>query len=193
MKTPTLKPSLILISLIIAGTVLSFLPVCLADAEPEPLEQLEQELTEIEEELILIEKRVDSLLEDLIDPKITSFSLFFSQTDYTESTPLSVEFHLDGKLLAARQLSENDRLILLKGGALEVYSGIIEPGAHNIAVRGIMRASANASTEGHPPKATFKFEPRRASANFIEVILSYMKKDEDSGYHFSAKYWSKEL
>ncbi|UCF30629.1 MAG: hypothetical protein JSV26_11350 [bacterium] len=192
-RTLSRGPALTLFLLIIVAVYSLSGTVCRADADSESLDALEEELTEIEQELVTLEQKVDGLLEDLIDPKVTSFSIFFSQADHRESTPLSLEFRVDGQLLAARQLSEADRLVLLKGGALEIYSGVIEPGTHNITVQGLMRSNAAADPAGQSIKAVFKFEPRRASSNFVEIILSTKDMNRGASYILSAKYWAKEF
>ena len=111
------------------------------DPEVAPVSELEDELTAIERELTDLEKEIDVLLEDLVDPRITSLSIFFAARDIRGRVPVSLQVHLDGKLLTARQLTENDRLVLVRGGAIEIHSGTAEPVSQNLSVECILSSS----------------------------------------------------
>ena len=158
----------------------------------ESISALETELSQIEQELDTLEKKVNGLLEDLVDPKITSVSLFFSARGQVQAIPLSLEIRMDDHPLVTRQLSEADRLLLIRGGALEIYSGILAPGPHNLNVRCQIQTAEKPSIKVEAASAVFKFEPHRASANFVEISLS-RQKNEKAGRTFglAAKYWSK--
>ncbi len=163
-----------------------------ADSHQQNVEEFEEELSLIEKELNVLEQRVDNLMEDLVDPKITSFSLFFSTKTAETGIPLSLEVRLNNQPLVTREMSETDRLILLRGGAVEVYSGITEPMEHTIDLRCFIQDSTGKSGEVGSAKAVFKFDPRRASANFIEVTLSRGQERKTESFSLTAKHWSKE-
>ncbi|GBE15402.1 MAG TPA: hypothetical protein ENH32_08475 [Proteobacteria bacterium] len=154
---------------------------------------LETELSHIEQELNTLDKRVNSLLEDLVDPKITSASLFFSTGGQIEAIPLSLEIRMDDHPLVTRQLSEADRLLLIKGGSLEIFSDIMEPGPHNLAARCQIQTAEKPSLKVEVVSAVFRFEPRRASANFMEISLSRANRGKTgNSFDLKAKHWSRE-
>ena len=154
---------------------------------------LETELSQIEQRLNTIEKKVNSLLEDLVDPKITSVSLFFSSSGRIQAIPLSLEIRMDDHPLVTRQLSEADRFLLIRGGSLEIYSGIMEPGPHNLDVRCQIQTEVKPSLKVETLSAVFKFEPRRASANFMEINLFRTGREKmGKSFDLTARYWSKE-
>jgi hypothetical protein len=163
-----------------------------ADSAQQPIVELEEELSLIENELNVLEERVDSLMEDLVDPKITSFSLFFSSKTAEVGIPLSLEVRMNNLPLVTRELSEIDRLVLVRGGAIEVYSGVTEPMEHTIDMRCFIQDNTGRSDEVGSAKAVFKFEPHRASANFIEITLSTGQDRKKELYSLTAKHWSKE-
>ena len=163
-----------------------------ADSHQRNVEEFEEELSLIEKELSVLEERVDNLMEDLVDPKITSFSLFFSSKTAETGIPLSLEVRMNNEPLVTRELSETDRLILLRGGAVEVYSGVTEPMEHTIDLRCFIQDSTGKSSEVGSAKAVFKFAPHRASANFIEITLSRGQERKTEPFSLTAKHWSKE-
>ena len=74
-----LRAAIIVITILLAGT--TSLTAALAEngsSRSVTVSELEDELTEIEKELTSVEKEIDTLLEDLVDPRITSLSIFFS-------------------------------------------------------------------------------------------------------------------
>ncbi len=70
---------------------------------------LETELSQIEQRLNTIEKKVNSLLEDLVDPKITSVSLFFSSSGRIQAIPLSLEIRMDDHRSEERRVGKECR------------------------------------------------------------------------------------
>ena len=116
-----------------AGLVPEVHPAGISGA-PLPVEKLEDELANIEKELSDLEKEIDTMLEDLVDPKLTSLSVFFASQQLTGKVPTSIQLKLDGDPLAGRKFDETDRLVLVRGGALEVHAGIVDPSTHTITV-----------------------------------------------------------
>ena len=157
-----------------------------------PVRELENELTGIEQELTGLEKEIDALLEDLVDPKITSLSIFFSSQNIRGQVPASIQIQLDGELLTSREFAETDRLVLVRGGAIEVYSGIAEPVSHNLAVECFLSSGELQDGITSTGKAIFKFEARRAAANFLEIALTEDSAKKAATYKLSARHWSKE-
>jgi len=153
---------------------------------------LEDELTGIEQELTGLEKEIDVLLEDLVDPKITSLSVFFSSQNIRGQVPASVQIQMDGELLTVREFTETDRLVLIRGGAIEVYSGIAEPVSHNLSVECFLSSGEPQVGITSTGKAIFKFEARRAMANFLEITLSQDPANKATTYKLGARHWSKE-
>jgi len=157
-----------------------------------PVRELEDELTGIEQELTGLEKEIDALLEDLVDPKITSLSIFFSSQNIRGQVPASIHIQLDGELLTTREFAETDRLVLIRGGAIEVYSGIAEPVSHNLAVECFLSSGEPQDGITSTGKAIFKFEARRAAANFLEIALTEDSAKKAATYKLNARHWSKE-
>ena len=154
--------------------------------------ELEDELTGIEEELTELEKEIDLLLEDLVDPKITSISVFFSSGSIRGFVPASLQLYLNGKLLAAKEFEQTDRLVLLRGGAIEVYSGITEPVTQNLAVECFLLSGQQQDLMVSTGKTSFKFEASRARANFLEITLTEDPVKKETPYKLSARHWSRE-
>ena len=157
-----------------------------------PVSELENELTDIEQELTGLEKEIDVLLEDLVDPKITSLSVFFSSQSISGKIPASVQIQLDGELLTSREFVETDRLVLIRGGAIEVYSGIAEPVSHNLSVECFLSSGEPQGGITSTGKAIFKFEARRTIANFLEITLSQDPAKKPTTYKLEARHWSRE-
>jgi hypothetical protein len=157
-----------------------------------PVSELESELTGIEQELTGLEKEIDVLLEDLVDPKITSLSVFFSSQNIRGQVPASVQIQLDGKLLTSREFAETDRLVLIRGGAIEVYSGLAEPVSHSLSIECFLSSGQPQGTITSTGKAVFEFEARRAVANFLEITLSQDPAKKVVTYKLGARHWSKE-
>lgn len=178
--------------IMLTAAVLCAVPGYGADSGQQSVGELEEELSLIENELNTLENRVDKLMEDLIDPKITSISLYFSSKTADVGIPLSLEIRMDDRPLVTRELSETDRLVLIRGGAIEIYSGVTEPMEHTIDVRCFIRNGTGRSDGVGSANAVFKFEPHRASANFIEITLSKGQDRKTEPYSLTAKHWSKE-
>jgi len=181
------------ITLLISGT--TALPIVKAETAgsgTKSVSELEKDLTDIEQELTSLEKEIDTLLEDLVDPKITSLSVFFSSQNLRGQVPVSIQIQLDGELLTTREFTETDRLILIRGGALEVYSGIAEPVNHNISIECFLSSGEAPGGITSTGKATYKFQANRAAANFLEIALAEDLTRKVSPYKLSARHWSKE-
>ena len=163
------------------------------DSPAPSMDQLEEELSLIEEEIISLEKKVDRLLEDLVDPKVTSMAIFFSSANLVGGIPVALELKLDDLPLVTRELSETDRLVLLRGGAVEVFSGMIDPEPQNLSVRCHLASDLDTSLEERSAQSIFKISPQRSSANFIEVSLSAGRDKKEKEFELSARHWSKEL
>lgn len=157
-----------------------------------PVKELENELTGIEQELTSLEKEIDELLEDLVDPKITSLSVFFSSRNIRGQVPVSIQIQLDGELLTSRGFDETERLILVRGGSIEVYSGIAKPVSHSLTVECFLSSGESQDGIASTGKATFKFEARRTMANFLEITLTEDPAKKTVTYKLSARHWSKE-
>jgi hypothetical protein len=188
-----LRATVLVIAILMSGTM------ALATAQAEtgnsrsvPVNELEDELTGIEKELTSMEKEIDTLLEDLVDPKITSLSIFFSVQNIRGQVPASIRIHLEGELLTTREFSETDRLILVRGGAIEIYSGITDPVSHNLIVECFLTSGEPQGGIKSTGKALFKFEARRATANFLEITLTENPYKKATPYQLSARHWSKE-
>ena len=186
--------SLVLITLF-SGTVQ---PAHTADTRktpvppPVPIKQLEGELTTIEKELTDLEKQIDTMLEDLVDPKLTSLSIFFASQQLKGKVPASLVLKLDGDPLASVKFGETDRLVLVRGGALEVHSGIVDPASHTFTVECILVSSTPGQQSVSTGKTSFKFDARRAAANFLEITLSEDLTKKPAGFRMNARSWSKE-
>jgi len=188
-RTVTALAIMILVSgLMLLGTV----RVRAADPSTVPISELEDELTDIEQELTGLERQIDALLEDLVDPKITSLSVFFSSQSIRGHVPASIQVQLDDQLLTNRKFDETDRLLLVRGGALEVYSGVTDPAFHDLTVECFLTSEAPQGGIISSGKATFKFEARRAVANFLEITLAEDPAKKADPYKLSARNWSKE-
>lgn len=157
-----------------------------------PVENLEAELSSIETELSSLEQDIDGMLDDLVDPKITSVSIFFTADQVPGRVPVSVELKLDGKKLAARTFSETDRLVLVRGGTIEIFGGISDPVPHTLVVTGMLSSTDSGKYSAAAVKGAFKFEPRRASANFLEINLTTGAGTRDQELKLSARHWSRE-
>ena len=180
-------------TLLISGT--TALPVAKAETgEPgaRSISELERDLTDIEKELTSLEKEIDTLLEDLVDPKITSLSVFFSSQNIRGQVPVSIQIQLDSELLTTREFTETDRLVLIRGGSLEVYSGIAEPVSHNLSVECFLSSGEAPGGIISTGKATYKFQANRAAANFLEIALAEDPTRKVSPFKLSARHWSKE-
>lgn len=181
------------ITILISGAIaLPIVQAETADSGTVPVSELEDELTGIEKELTGLEKEIDALLEDLVDPRITSLSVFFSSRNIRGQVPASIQIQLDGELLTTREFTETDRLILVRGGAIEVYSGIAEPVSHNLTVECFLTSGGPQGVIMSTGKTTFKFEARRTMANFLEIALTEDPAKKAATYKLSARHWSKE-
>jgi len=181
------------IIILISGTIaLATVQAETGNTSTVPVKELEDELTGIEKELTGLEKEIDALLEDLVDPKITSLSIFFSSQNIRGQVPASIQIQLDGELLTTREFAEIDRLVLVRGGAIEIYSGIAEPVSHNLAVECFLSSGEPQGGITSTGKAIFKFEARRATANFLEITLTEDSAKKAATYKLSARHWSKE-
>ena len=163
-----------------------------SDEDIVPIEKLEGELSSIEGELAELEKKIGGMLEDLVDPKITSVSIFFSSGQITGRVPASIELKLDGKTLAARTFSETDRLVLVRGGTIEVFGGIIDPVDPTLLVSCLLSSTDDAKYKSTSAKGAFKFLPRRATANFLEIGLEAGADKKSQELKLGARHWSKE-
>jgi hypothetical protein len=159
---------------------------------PVPIKKLEGELTTIEKELTDLEKQIDTMLEDLVDPKLTSLSIFFASQQLKGKVPASLVLKLDGDPLASVKFEETDRLVLVRGGALEVHSGIVDPASHTFTVECILVSSTPGQESVSTGKTSFKFDARRAAANFLEITLSEDLTKKPAGFRMNARSWSKE-
>lgn len=157
-----------------------------------PVKELEDELSGIEKELTDLELQIDTLLEDLVDPKITSLSVFFTSGSLRGRVPASLQIHLDGELLSAREFDQTDRLVLVRGGALEVFSGIMEPVRHDLTLECFLIAGEPQGQIISTGKAAFSFEAIRARANFLEVTLSEDTNQKTNTYNLTARHWTRE-
>ena len=162
------------------------------DPGPATVHELEDELTDIELLLTTLEKEIDTLLADLVDPRITSLSVFFSTRDVSGQEPVSIQILLDDVLIAGREFDETDRRVLAQGGTLEVYSGTAEPVPHKLTVECFLasgEASGQITTTG---KAVYKFDAKRSMANFLEIALAEDPTKKVNTFILSARHWTKE-
>ncbi|MDF1535538.1 MAG: hypothetical protein P1S46_03420 [bacterium] len=159
---------------------------------PAPVEELEGELADIEKDLSVLEKQIDVMLEDLVDPKLTSLSVFFASQPLRGKVPASIQLTLDGNPLASREFEETDRLVLVRGGALEVHAGIVDPSSHIITVECFLVLSTPVQEVVSTGKTSFKFDAMRAAANFLEITLSEELSKKPTGYRMNARSWSRE-
>jgi len=191
-----MKSRLIIYFLIPFGLILAFLfqpsSILYAQDAIVPIDDLEKELSSIESKVLELELNIDNMLESLVDPKITSISIFFSSGQITGRVPISVDMHIDGKKISSRTFSEIDRLVLLRGGTIEVYGGIIEPKSHTLAISCLLSSTDKSDFEQSTGKGTFKFEPRRASANFFEISLTEKSSRKGDQIKLNARHWSRE-
>ena len=132
------------------------------------------------------------MLEDLVDPKLTSLSIFFASQQLKGKVPASLVLKLDGDPLASVKFEETDRLVLVRGGALEVHSGIVDPASHTFTVECILISSTPGQESVSTGKTSFKFDARRAAANFLEITLSEDLTKKPAGFRMNARSWSKE-
>ena len=185
---------IVAITILIAGTF--SLPALRAETAgsgaPVPIRELEDELTGIEQELTGLEKEIDALLEDLVDPKITSLSVFFSSQNIHGQVPVSLQIRMESEFLASRDFDETDRLVLIRGGAIEVYSGIAEPVSHNLSVECFLTSSDAPGQIIRTGKTVFRFEARRSVANFLEITLGQDPEKKPASYKLNARHWSRE-
>lgn len=168
------------------------IPVEADDAPTAHVSELEDELTAIEKELTGLEKEIDELLNDLVDPKITSLSVFFTSRSIQGQVPVSLQIHFDKELLTSRDFDETDRLVLIRGGAMEVYSGIVEPVTHTLIVECFLSSGEIQKGITSTGKAAFKFETARSQANYIEITLTEDLHNKTPTFKLSARHWSKE-
>jgi hypothetical protein len=188
-----LRATVLVITILVTGT--TSLTAALAEtgnSRSVTVSELEDELTDIEKELNSVEKEIDTLLEDLVDPRITSLSIFFSFQNIPGQVPVSIHIQLDDELLTTREFPETDRLILIRGGAIEVYSGIAEPVSQNLTVECFLTSGESQTGITSTGKALFRFEARRATANFLEITLTEDPLKKPTIYKLSARHWSKE-
>ena len=186
-------PVLIALMILLSGTVaITTVRAETGNSPTVPISDLEDELTGIEKELTGLEEEIDTLIEDLVDPKITSLSVFFSSQNIRGVVPASIQVQLDGKLLTSREFAETDRLVLIRGGAIEVYSGIAEPVSHKLAVECFLSSLEPQGGIIKTGKAIFNFKAMRARANFLEIALTEDLTKKTTNYKLSAKHWSKE-
>lgn len=177
-------------------TVILMLPAAaLADAAAPTtsnVNELEKELTAIESELSGLEEEIDILLEDLVDPRITSFAIFFASQEIPGQVPAFLEIHLDGELLTSLRFSETDRLVLIRGGAIEVYSGITDPVRHDIVVECTLTSREAQNGLSSTGKSTFRFDAIRARANYLEISLIRDEETKPPSIKLSSRFWYKE-
>lgn len=158
-----------------------------------PVSDLESELSAIEGDLTDLEQKVENLLEDLVTPRVSSIVIFFSTEELTGLVPSALEVRLDKDPLLTRELSETDRLVLDKGGAIEVFSGTIEPAPHTLTVSCFLSVSqSRQSPVLSTVKKTFKIVPVRASTNFVEISLAQGKDTGKPSLILTARHWHKE-
>ena len=190
------KPSFYLAHIVLMSLMclITALPIAAQEMmeAPATIEELERELTGIEEELLDLESRIDSMLGELVDPRITSLSVFFSSSEIRGRTPNSIQLILDGDPLTAREFSETERLILLRGGALEVYAGISDPALHTLIVVCALSSGTSGADASNTAKAAFEFENKRSAANFLEITLAEDLSNKSPDLVLSARHWSKE-
>jgi hypothetical protein len=184
--------ALAIIILIFCSISLSNVQAESGDSRIVPVSELENELTGIEKELTGLEKEIDTLLEDLVDPKITSLSVFFSAKTIRGQVPISIQIRLDGELLTNKEFAETDRLVLVRDGAIEVYSDIAEPVSHILTVECFLSSAESQNGITSTGKSSFKFEAIRAMANFLEITLSEDPIKKATAYNLSARHWSRE-
>jgi len=162
------------------------------DPGPVTVHELEDELTDIELLLTTLEKEIDTLMADLVDPKITSLSVFFSTREVHGQGPVSIQILLDDTLIASREFDETDRLVLAQGGALEVYSGITEPVPHKLTVECFLASGELPGQVTKTGKAVYKFDAKRSMANFLEIALAEDPGKKANTFLLSARHWTKE-
>ncbi len=162
-------------------------------AKKTPASELEGELTEIEGNLTELEEKVERLLDDFINPRISSIVLFFSSEELNGLVPATLEVRLDENPLITKDLSEIDRLVLAKGGAIEIFSGTIEPISHTLTVSYFLSDfQSRQSPDLNTRKKIFKIVPKRASTNYVEISLSRSKDTRKPSPILSARHWYKE-
>ncbi len=162
------------------------------DAAPVPVEEIEGELQTIEKELTDLEKKVDSMLEDLVDPKVSTLSVFFLSQGIRGQVPVSVQLEMDGERLSTKKFDDTDRLILIRGGALEIYSGISEPGERTVTVECFLSSGGQTGELASTGKSTFQLESRKAVSNFLEITLAEDPGRKSGNYLLTARHWYKE-
>lgn len=167
-------------------------PVRAQEPGPEKINELENELTDIELLLTTLEKEVDTLLADLVDPRITTLSVFFSTRDIRGQGPVSIQVLLDDEMIATRKFDDTDRLVLGRGGTIEVYSGTAEPVPHKLTVECFIAPSEPAGQVITTGKAVYKFETKRSVTNFLEIALAEDSEKKVNTYTLSARHWTKE-
>ncbi len=189
-----LLPALLLA--FICGCLFPFpLPAADAPARPEgspTIKELETELTGIEKELAVLQQKVDLLLQDLIDPRITSVAVFFTSESVRDRVPRALEVLLNGRPLASREFSETDRLVLLKGGSLEIHTGIIDARSQTLTFRCTVGGGKPGETGGEMAASTFALDPVRSTRNFVEVSLSRGADPKVAPFVLTAKTWARE-
>jgi hypothetical protein len=154
------------------------------------VKELENELAGIEKELSVLQQKVDLLLQDLVDPRLTTVSVFFATEPLKDRVPLALEVLLNGRPLVTRQFSETDRLILAKGGSLEIHTGIVDARQQSMTFR--CTVSAVPGQPGDMAASTFGLDPVRATKNFVEVELARGADPKIAPFVLTAKTWSRE-
>ncbi len=185
------RPTAFLLSCLLLLLAAGAGPAAAAEQRPAPtLKELEGELTGIEKELTALQQKVDVLLQDLVDPRITTISVFFT-AESKERLPLVLEVLLNGRPLATREFSETDRLVLLKGGSLEIHTGIVDPRPQTLTLRATV-ASRPGEAGGDMVAASFSVEPVRAAQNFVEVTVAKGPDPKTQPLALTAKTWTRD-
>lgn len=180
-------------TLILSGFFFPVFSQGAAAAGKTPLSDLENELTAIEKDLSDLEIRVDTLLEDLVNPKVSSLVLFFSATDLSGFAPAVLEVRLDDKPLATKNLSETDMLVLDDGGSIQFYSGPVGNGEHELSVKCILTpVGINSGSPTASYKKVFRISLQRTAANFVEITLSDGLDTDKQPFILTARHWYRE-
>jgi hypothetical protein len=182
------------IAIAFAGAGLCPFPARAADspAAVPTIKELEAELTGIERELSALQQKVDVLLQDLVDPRITSVAVFFTSESVKDRAPLALEVLLNGRPLATRDFSETDRLVLIKGGSMEIHTGIIDARSQTLTFRCTVGTGRPGETGNEMAASTFALDPVRATRNYVEVSLSRGADPKVASFVLTAKTWARE-
>lgn len=183
-----------IVTVVLAAVILCLLsgPSRAQENGPKSFNELESELSEIERELSGLEREVDSLLEDLVDPRVTSLSIFFTSQELRGQVPVSLEIVLDGERLVSRQFDETARLVLMRGGSVEVYSGVAEPGERSLQAECFLSAQSPQTGLVSAARTTFRLEIMRAMANYLEISLDNDPARKTVPFRLGARHWSRE-